>query len=114
MSFNDRPLHLSELSICKKMPHTEASVCVPVVVTQSALDGLQAMIRFCEGMEAAGKGRISGSFELIMFYRALCHDIATVEAEAQKLTAASETNDYLNRFCGLPPNPVPGYAGDPP
>ena len=109
MSFNDRPIHLEGLAICKKRAYTEASVTVPVCITQSSLDGLQAMIRFCEGMEAAGKGRISGSFELVMFYRTLSTCIATAEAEAQKLIAANEVSNDLEE-----PSSVPGYAGDPP
>lgn len=57
---NDRPIHLPE-----------RSVTCPVWITQENLDGLQALIKFLEGYEAAGKGTVSGSFELTMFYRQL-------------------------------------------
>jgi len=69
---SDRPIHLLEYEcICKRQPYTEPSVTVPVWITQSSLDGLQALIRYCEGYEHNGKGRVQGSFELVMFYRTL-------------------------------------------
>ena len=83
MSFNDRPIHLSDLKICKKEPHSEPSVTVPVWITQSNLDGLQAVIRVIEGMERSGQGRISGSFELTMFYRQLCSAISKAEQQVE-------------------------------
>jgi len=82
----DAPLHLSELSICKRSPYSEASVTVPIWVTQSSLDGLQSMIRVCEGLEASGHGKLSGSFEIVMFYRTLCDCIRKAEAAAKAAT----------------------------
>ena len=63
----DRPIHLPPSSV----PHLEPSVTCPVWITQSSLDGMLMLLTFCQGMEAAGKGRIDGSFELTMFYRTL-------------------------------------------
>lgn len=57
---NDLPIHLN----------TE-SKNLTVTLFQSQLDGLCALIHFCEGIEASGKGRVPGSFELIMHYREL-------------------------------------------
>lgn len=84
MSFNDRPFHLAELSMYVKQAHTEPSVTVPVWITQSTLDGLQALIRFHEGHLAAGKGMVSGSHELIMFYRTLVDSIRKAEEKFKK------------------------------
>ena len=68
---NDRPIHLPPSTV----PHQEPSVTCPVWITQSNLDGLQALIKWLEGFESAGKGRVPGSFELISFYRTLCSSI---------------------------------------
>lgn len=78
---NDRPIHLRPST----QPHTEASVTCPVWLTQSSLDGMQAMIQFCSGMEAAGKGRIPGSFEIVMFYRTLCDAVRKHYTELDKI-----------------------------
>lgn len=83
MSFNDRPIHLSQYSICSRQPNADDSVVVPVWITQSNLDGLQAMIQFCGGLEVAGKGRVPGSFELVMFYRQLQSAIRDAEEKAK-------------------------------
>jgi hypothetical protein len=82
---NDKPIHLSAYLICDKQPYAEPSVTVPIWVTQSSLDGIQALIRFCEGMNAAGHGEINGSFELVMFHRTLrgCIDKAEKEESAK-------------------------------
>ena len=85
MSFNDRPVHLAELSICHRERSTEPSVIVPVWITQSSLDGLQALIRFHEGLLAAGKGMVSGSHELTMFYRTLVSSIRDAEEKAKSM-----------------------------
>lgn len=82
MTINDKPIHLAELEICKREPHSEPSVNVPVWITQSSLDGLQALIQFCNGAEHSGGGRVPGSFELIMFYRTLGSCIRKANAEA--------------------------------
>jgi hypothetical protein len=101
MTFNDRPIHLLNYEhICKKEPHQEPSVTVPVWITQSSLDGLQALIRILEGMEKGGNGRISGSFELVSFYRTLQSSICNAnnqarldaEGEAEKRAAEEEAN----------------------
>jgi len=78
----DGPIHLAEFSICKKQPHSESSVTVPVWITQSSLDGLQALIRFTYGLRASGKGSIPGEFELIMFYRQLASAIRSADNKA--------------------------------
>ena len=64
---NDPPIHLPPSA----EPYTEASVTCPVWITQSSLDGLAMLIKFCEGMEASGRGKVPGSFELVVFYRTL-------------------------------------------
>ncbi|MDP2621994.1 MAG: hypothetical protein Q8P46_17775 [Hyphomicrobiales bacterium] len=69
---SDRPIHLLEYShICRPQPHSEPSITVPVWITQSSLDGLQALIHFCEGFEKSGKGCVTGWFEITMFYRTI-------------------------------------------
>lgn len=40
-------------------------------VTQSTLDGLNALIHYLGGFENGKSGRIPGHFELVMHYRAL-------------------------------------------
>lgn len=82
MTINDKPIHLAEFEICKREPYSEPSVKVPVWITQSSLDGLQALIQYCNGVEASGKGRVPGSFELLMFYRTLGSCIRKANAEA--------------------------------
>jgi hypothetical protein len=124
MTFNDRPIHLLNYEhICKKEPHQEPSVTVPVWITQSSLDGLQALIRILEGMEKGGNGRISGSFELVSFYRTLQSSICNAnnqarldaEGEAEKRAAAEAiraANDALQKelAAGLP---IPEESGLP-
>lgn len=67
MSF-DRPIHLSP----SDKSHTEASVTCPVWLTQSNLDGLQALIQFISGLERGQRvGLVPGGHELIMHYRQL-------------------------------------------
>jgi hypothetical protein len=87
MSFNDRPIHLLEYEhICKKEPYSEPSVTVPVWITQSSLDGLNALIRYCEGYEHNGRGRVSGGHELVMFYRQLQTAISCANCAAKPVT----------------------------
>ena len=57
---NDLPIHLNA-----------DHVNIPVTLFQSQLDGLCALIHFCDGLNQAGKGRVPGSFELVMHYREL-------------------------------------------
>ena len=38
-------------------------------VSQSTLDGMMALINWCDGFQAGGKGRVPGAWELCMFYR---------------------------------------------
>lgn len=57
---NDLPVHLGANSIN-----------VEITLFQSHLDGINALIHFCEGFTASGKGMIPGSFELTMHYREL-------------------------------------------
>jgi hypothetical protein len=90
MSYNDKPFHLSNTSICQKQPHTEDSVTVPVWITQSSLDGLQALIRFIEGFERAGNGQVSGGHELVMFYRTLTHSITEADRKMKEQLNKSE------------------------
>lgn len=44
---------------------------VPVGLWQSEMDGLNALIHWLQGFEAAGHGRIPGHHDLVMHYRAL-------------------------------------------
>lgn len=64
---SDMPIHLPPSG----QPGTEASVTCPVWITQGALDGIAMLLAYCDGVEAAGRGRLPGSFELIMHYRQL-------------------------------------------
>lgn len=72
-SWNDKPLHLSDLSIVDKNQYTEASVTVPVWVPQSHLDGLQALIHYLDGLGSQNGNRqyAPGQMDLIMHYRSL-------------------------------------------
>lgn len=91
---NDMPIHLSNYQICRERerPQTEPSVVVPVWITQSSLDGLNALIHYCSGVENSGKGRLPGSFELVMFYRQLRSSIHEAnDARMKELQAEQET-----------------------
>lgn len=48
---------------------------VTISPTQNDLDGLNALIHWCDGYEKAGKGRVPGHFELVMLYRSLAASI---------------------------------------
>lgn len=51
-------------------PHTGNYVIFEKLqVGQSTLDGLAALIHWIDGFQDAGKGRVPGGFELVMFYR---------------------------------------------
>lgn len=90
MSFNDRPIHLRKYtSICISQECQDDSVTVPVWITQSNLDGLQALIQFIAGVEGRGEGRVPGSFELTMFYRQLGSAISKANDEARKAANAA-------------------------
>jgi len=82
----DPPLHLPPST----QPHTEASITCPIWVTQSNLDGIQALMQWCEGFEASGKGRVPGSFELTMFMRTIKRNIRE-HLDAQKPETQNET-----------------------
>lgn len=71
----DAPIHLPQNQKRPDGVREEASVVCPVWITQSSLDGIQAILHYCAGVEAAGKGRVPGSFELTMFYRTLSRNI---------------------------------------
>lgn len=95
---NDKPLHLSELKICNREEYgggfkCEPSVTVPIWVTQSSLDGMQTLIQFLAGLEAAGKGQTPGGFELIMFYRTLVDCIYKAERAAHDKNEDSKEDD---------------------
>ena len=80
----DRPIHLAELTICHRDDHTEASVNVPVWITQSSLDGMLEVIKFLEGFRMGGNtGDIPGTFDLVMFYRTLKESIRNAETAAR-------------------------------
>lgn len=81
----DPPIHLTQYNICKREPHCEPSVTVPVWLNQSRLDGLQTLIQFCKGMERSGQGIVPGSFELVMFYRTLRSSIDDAERLAEMM-----------------------------
>ena len=83
---NDPPIHLRRYPYFIPQLHTDDSVTIPVWLTQSSLDGLNALIHYCEGVENSGKGRVPGSFELIMFYRTIrdCLEKAIKEQEKKE------------------------------
>ena len=62
---NDLPIHLGI-----------DSLKLNTDVFQTHLDGLCALIHYCEGVEKSGKGRVPGSFELVMHYRSLISALA--------------------------------------
>ncbi len=85
MSFNDRPIHLLKYpSICTPKECQDDSVVVPVWITQSTLDGLQALIQFLAGVEGRGEGRVPGNHELVMFYRTLGSSISDANNKARQ------------------------------
>ena len=77
----ERPIHLRQYSICRIEEKKEDSVIVPVWITQSSLDAMQQVLGYLEGLGASGKGNISGTFELTMFYRTLKYYIDKAEEE---------------------------------
>ena len=50
--------------------YAEPSILVRTAVTQSHIDGIIALIHWCEAHEHA-KGRVPGAYELTMFWRTL-------------------------------------------
>ena len=61
---NDLPIHLGS-------EWREARINL----NQQHLDGLQALIHYCKGVEDSGQGIPPGSFELIMHYRGIRNDL---------------------------------------
>ncbi len=57
---NDPPIHLPT-----------RVVKAEVELFQDHLDGLCALMHFCEGVSRNGNGQVPGHFELVMHYRAL-------------------------------------------
>jgi len=85
----DRPIHLQHYkNIVKDEPHHDPSVTVPIWVTQSSLDGMIALMNFCDGFEKGGNGRVPGSFEVLMFYRTIRDNIQ----KANEAVAKNESN----------------------
>lgn len=80
---SDTPIHLAELNICHIAPHTEASVTVPVWITQSNLDGLQTLLTFISGFEAGGHGKTPGAMDVLMLYRTIRASIYKAEQAAK-------------------------------
>ncbi len=64
---NDLPIHLGR-----------DMADIPVPIHQHHLDGLCALIHYCDGVEKSGKGRVPGSFELVMHYRAIRTRVAGI------------------------------------
>lgn len=77
---SDMPIHLPPSSI----PGQEPSVTCPVWITQSALDGIAMLLAYCAAVEASGKGRVAGSFELMMHYRNLKSAISEAKNKPTK------------------------------
>ena len=44
---------------------------VEIFLTQNHMNGLNALLHWCEGFSAGGHGAIPGHFELIMHHRAI-------------------------------------------
>lgn len=81
----DRPIHLSDFEMTQRSPHTEASVIVPVWITQSALDGMLELMKFIEGLQAGGSiGNVPGAFDLAMFYRRIGNALRGAEDEYRR------------------------------
>lgn len=79
----DSPLHLAELSICKRVEGTESSVVVPVWLTQSGLDGLYALLVASDGFSRSGQGQLPGVFAATMLYRSLANGVMQAERDAR-------------------------------
>lgn len=74
MTTHDLPLHLDR-----------DLKAVQVVLHQDHLDGICALIHFCEGVSSSGKSRPPGMQELIMHYRNIRSALyQTHETEIQK------------------------------
>lgn len=67
---NDTPIHLGA-----------SEKDVTITLWQAHLDGMCALIHYCDGIRGAGHGFVPGSFELVMHYREiksrLCDDGVT-------------------------------------
>ena len=85
-SFNDRPIRLPK----HPDPYQEPQCTIPIWITQSNVDGMQALIQWIDGFQRAGhQGNVPGGHELIMFYRTIAsavykHNEELRLAEAEK------------------------------
>lgn len=70
MSAHESPIHLVDNRPADQrlMTYQESITISP---SQNELDGLNALIHWCDGFEKSGKGRVPGHFELVMLYRSL-------------------------------------------
>lgn len=77
---NDRPIH------CKtQRDHQEnCETLKDYILTQSEADGLNQLINWLQGFEAARSGQIPGHFELIMHYRNMAGNISDQRALQKK------------------------------
>jgi len=77
-----------------------------VWLTQSSLDALITIIHYFEGVAGAGKGQVSGSHELIMFYRTIVSSLEDACKESDKVNnrvanleeQKKKVNTLLNDF----------------
>jgi len=87
---NDAPIHLRKYSFFEGLDNSEDSVTVPVRLTQSSLDGMNALINYCKGLEDSGKGKVPGSFELVIFYRTIKDCLAREDNRHQENIKSKE------------------------
>jgi len=88
------PIHLRKYSFFKDVKQTGDSVTIPVWLTQDSLDGLNALIHYCEGARSSGGGAVPGEHELIMFYRTIKQSLHNAQcAYEDKINMAKKKKD---------------------
>ena len=105
----EKPIHLIRTEE-QKSTWQEASVKVPVWITQSSLEGIEQLIAWADGFESAKGGQVPGKFELVMFHRTIRANIieakkneATLENKKPAAVQAQEmvTQENLMDWMGL-------------
>jgi len=77
---NNLPIHLNDDSIITK-----------VTLFQSQLDGMCALIHYCEGILSSGNGQPPGMLELIFHYRTIREAVYQYKKEKNGTINPSET-----------------------
>lgn len=64
---SNHPFHLPP----SQNSFSEPGIITKVFITQNNLDGLQALLTWCEGFSAAKNGTIPGYYEVSSFYQSI-------------------------------------------